>query len=222
MSLEEVLRAELHDPQRALRPWPDAVDRVNAGIRRRRRRRAARRGAALTVMVAIAIPLALRATDAGAPRSNTPGSRTPSASASPIVRATAADCSSDHLVATLTPGTNAGEFLLTATNTGAVRCTLLGSPDLITLSAGSAQAVPAVESPSLGAANEEIPATIDPGWHAYATIRTSLACHGGLNPATYANVAIAQFGALVPATGSTLVTTCPVQVGPWYRIVQGG
>jgi hypothetical protein len=222
MSLDEVLRAELHDPQLALPPWPDAVDRVKAGIRRRRRRRIVCQGAGLAVMVTIAIPLALRATDAGAAQSGTSGSPTPSASVSPTVRATAADCGSENLSAILMPGTNAGEFLLTATNTGAVRCTLLGSPDLITVSAGSAQVVPVVESPALGAANGEMPATIDPGEHAYATIGTSLTCHGGLNPATYANVAIAQFGAPVPATGSTLVTTCPVRVGPWYRLVQGG
>jgi hypothetical protein len=222
MSLDDVLRAELHDPQLALPPWPDAVDRVNAGIRRRRRRRTVRQSAALAVVVAVALPLAIYATESGAPQPNPPSTPTPSVSASPTLRATAASCSSDHLSATLTRQANAGEYLLAATNTGAVRCTLAGSPEIITVGAGSAQAVPVDEVPTVGAANEEVPATIDPGEHAYATVRTSLTCHDGLNPATYANLAISELGAPAPIPGSALVTTCAVQVGPWYRLAQGG
>src|SRR5262245_60813957 len=54
-SLEDELRRMLADPSRAAPGWPDAPERIRAGMRRRRRRRAMVTGAAaVVVLIAVA------------------------------------------------------------------------------------------------------------------------------------------------------------------------
>src|SRR5262245_26705712 len=59
MSLEDDIRSTLLDDRRELPGWPDAADRVHAGMRRRARRRRLAIAAAGLVALAIAVPVTL-------------------------------------------------------------------------------------------------------------------------------------------------------------------
>jgi hypothetical protein len=209
VSLDEILRETLNDPRLALPSWPDAVHRVNAGVRRRRRRRAA----VVAVAVAVTLPLAGLAWTAAASRTR-PAISDPAASAT--VRPTSAPCTARQLSAVLASGPDG--VVLTVTNIGPTRCTLVDRPVLVTTN-GSIQVVPLGDSPATPSADQETPATIDPGERAHATIVVSLDCNGGRDPVTYQLLAVMLLDTVVPAPGSPLVTTCPLQVSPWYRLL---
>jgi hypothetical protein len=220
MNVDETVRAALHDPELALPGWPDAVNRVHAGIRRRhRRRRTVGLGVATAIMLALALPVGAKLSTAGRPQSP---SSVPSPSPSGEMRAATTPCVSGQLSASLSPGPVTGESLVVMTNQGAGRCTLADWPVLVTTAAGQVQIVPVVQVPADAVGDEQVPATIDPGENAYATVVASLTCQGGQDPTNYTNLAVALDGGQVPLRGSQVVTTCPVQIGPWYRIVGRG
>jgi hypothetical protein len=221
MNLEERLRATLTDPQRTLPAWPDPVARVRVGIRARRRRRSVAFAAAMVAVGVLALPALLRVQLADAPRPEGPAS--PTSSGPPgTVRATDAACTAGNLTAVIESGEQPDRAMLVVTNTGSRRCTLDGWPTLITVQGGAAQVVPLVPTPADAVADHETPATIDPMEPAYAVIVASTSCHGGQNPATYANVSLTLSGGQLPVAGPTLMATCPIQIGPWYRRIEKG
>lgn len=235
MSLEQELRRVLADDRHALPAWPDATERVGAGVRRRRRRRYAAIGSAIAVAVILAsVPaaLGLRAKPDRAPigtPSDTvipwidtpadppgePARRGPRPGARPC---TAADLAG---LAWFEPGGAAGGHVanvaLLPNNSGS-RCTLAGSAKVIATDAATGRrAELATRSGTyFDGGIKQYPATIDPGEAARVDIATASGCNGGINMTHYRDVVLVVLGRPFPLSGLDLHTTCQVSIGSWY------
>jgi hypothetical protein len=235
--IEDDLRRVLNDPRRTPGTWPDANERVRAGMRRRHQRRviAVAAGAAVLAVAAVAaaaslggnhpngqIPATVRpsATDIIAFR-DLPYSPPPNPINSP--RASATPCrSTDLRLVNIEDGGAMGteHHIVQVRNTGATRCTLAGHPALLRVNA-SRQVVVANTSTAAEESFDDpnsVPATIDPDESAYLDIRTYGGCLDGTRPTVaYDDVRLRLSGNDTLHLGAQLNATCGVEVGQWHR-----
>jgi hypothetical protein len=235
--LEDDLRRVLNDPAHALAPWPDAVQRVRAGMRRRYGRRFLVRmcgGVALVIaaMSAVVVP-SLVAADRSAPHprpapsltvpgtviawEDLPVADAPEPSLSPRPAITACRLADLHRVPIGSEGAGGTRYyIIHMRNDGHAACTLSGKPRIRGVRSGQTRDIRAttVDAPVLvpGA----IPATIEPGEYADLTIETYGGCLDGRPETTYTAVKVAIGGGDV-SLGETLNTTCGVGESPWRR-----
>jgi hypothetical protein len=241
MSIEDRIRASLTDDRHALPAWPDATDRVHRGVRRRRRQRAV--AIAFAVVLVLGVPVAVTAyatrsasvtlpggspspTSTGssdesavpwvdAPATYTPGSTAPAPTARPCTAAdlsTTAGVAGQHLGISQEDAAN-----VMVKNISGSRCTLSGTPVLVTTAGGGYQRVPAGNG-SFPVGAVVTPASINPQQDAYVQLAKTLACNGGTGPTQIARqLALTVGGAHIPIPGLRLSGTCPgVFVSPWF------
>src|SRR5262245_16557603 len=239
-TLEDELRQLLADPSRTVAGWPDAPERIHAGIRRRRHRRAVALGtAAAVVLIAIAAAASttwlrgqgtvepIGPSPSVAPSSNSdivawldlpPAQPTP-----PAARTPAATCRTSDLALGEIMTNGAGGTLphfVPVRNTGSTRCTLSGRPALLKQDANGNQ-VPAETAAAHApySATQERPATIDPGESAQIIIETYGSCLVGQKAITYSDVALRMPDGGILPLHTSLDATCGVGVSEWYRLL---
>jgi hypothetical protein len=97
------------------------------------------------------------------------------------------------------------------------RCTLSGTPELVTRVSGRYKPVATTKIAPVGGATD-VPASINPQDDAYVQLAKTLACNGGTGPTGYAEKLAVMVGSTpIPVTGLKLAGTCPgVYVSPWF------
>jgi len=241
MTIEDEIRTVLLDDRRTLVGPPDSHERIMRAIRYRRRVRVVAGTVAGVVVVALAIPLALRLTDVPASRPIQAGVSTatqapssaipavpwiatpaPSGGAAPTTTvatscksadlATTAKVQSDHLGISQEDAAN-----VTLRNVGARSCTLAGRPDLLTKASGAYQPL-ATAAALLPSSVVVTPATIRPGQSATVQLAMTEVCNGGVRASiTSTDLALSIAGDAIPIPGLKLSGSCPkVSVTPWF------
>ncbi len=244
-TLEDDLRQVFADPPGTPPNWPDASERVRAGIRRRRRRRVALAAGTVTLatLAATTIGFALMRGQAG-PRPTHPTPTTiPTPSASPTAEAgaipwrglppvaheptlsprpAAAPCRTADLALDPIETNGAGgtlEHIIEVRNAGRSRCTLAGRPTLLkTDPASGAVSVVAVRTRTVVTppANSA-PATIDPGERAWLDLETHGSCLVGQPSIVYSGLVLQLADGGRIALRTSVDATCGVGLGEWYR-----
>jgi hypothetical protein len=234
-SLEQDLHRVLTDDRHALPAWPDAAERVGAGVRRRRRRREAVIVSAIVVAaILLGVPVVLAAgrapdhtppidqpTNGVIPWTDTPADppsdlprRDPRPDARPC---TAADLTGSARFEQV--GAAGGQVvnIVFLPNRSDTRCTLTGSATVYaTDKAGRRVQIPARSGTRFDGGIKHYPATVDPAEPARLDIVTATGCNGGLNAIHYGDVVLAVAGHQFPVPGLVLETTCQLEVGSWY------
>jgi len=235
-SIEDELRQVLADPRRAPQGWPDAVERVRAGMRRRHRRRALVATGSVTLLVVLGTALAVARVRGPAP--DAPIGPSPSTGASVVPwrdlpsvhqpeptlspRPTAAACRTADLLldAIDTDGAGGTTFNhVKVHNAGPARCTVSGRPTLVKTdpktgrTSAAATGTTTMFSPQPGST----PATIDPGEQAWLDIETYGGCLDDRPEITYADVRLRLPDGGQIALRTSLNATCGVNLSVWFR-----
>ncbi len=246
-TLEDDLRRVLADPPGTPPSWPDATERVRAGIRRRRRRHVALAAGIVTLatLAATTIGLGLMRGPAGPPPAHPTPTTIPAPSASPTAEAgaipwrglspvdheptpsprlAAAPCRTGDLVLAGVPSNGAGGtgvHIVQVRNSGARRCTLAGRPTLLRTdpATGTLTVVPVTTTMFFPLPADSTPATIDPGEQAQLNLETSNRCLG-----TRPTPTITDSGLVLRladggriALRTAVDATCGVALSEWYR-----
>ncbi|HKD96474.1 MAG TPA: DUF4232 domain-containing protein [Micromonosporaceae bacterium] len=97
------------------------------------------------------------------------------------------------------------------------RCTLSGTPELVSSVSGRYKPVATTKIAPVGGATD-VPASINPQDDAYVQVAMTLACNGGTGPTRYAEkLALMVGGTPIPVTGLKLSGTCPeITITPWF------
>jgi hypothetical protein len=220
--IEDELRQLFADPRRTPPGWPDATERVHAGMRRRRHRRAAIGTAVVALVVSVVAGLSfavlrdirqqpVHPAPPVIPWVDLPPSVQPTVMLSPRA-ATAVDRIDEGAAA----GTQYHRILVR--NAGLDRCTLAGRPVLLGSASPGGQRVittrPAGEPVDVPNAT---PAAIDPGESAVVTVMTYGGCLDGRKETNVQGVRLRLPDGGEIALRTSLNTTCGVGLGPWQR-----
>jgi hypothetical protein len=187
MTIEDELRHVLSDPRRELPGWPDAVARIEAGIRRRRRRGLVTVIAATIASLAVAGGAAQLATGTRPDKPTLPDgviawADLPIADNGPVSspRATATPCRTADLRYDGMDRNGAGGTSLQfvkVVNTGATLCTVTGTPTLLDRHGAAVTVTGTAHQPDPGSG--AVPATVAPGEAAITDIETYGGCLDG-------------------------------------------
>lgn len=236
MSLDQDLRDTLADGRRALPSWPDAVERVQAGIKLRKRRRRAVVASVVSVLaIAFAAPVAVSswssdAQPVGAPDGDVvPWLDSPVAAPDYLARRESRPnqqpCAAKDLGRSAWVE-DAGEIgghrvhTILVSNASDTRCTLSGSASLSAVDGSGARVEVPTQSllPSSGP-SRQYPATVDPGEPARIDIGQAAGCGAG-TPAgqspTYSDLALGVDSNSYKLEAVKVDPHCPVVIGQWY------
>jgi hypothetical protein len=242
MNLDEALRHTLTDEHRALPAWPDAIDRVHAGVRRRRYRRLAVTVVAVAVAALLAVPALVNAGHQTALPPSAPGTPSAGAAAVPfrhtpgvlpspaasVPRPISSPCTATDLADDASvvgeEGAGAHHWVIAVRIVGGRQCTLTGWPGL-SVGDTSVRTVQMRFSNDLLAVPGETPATVEPGQRVLVRIINKGSCDSGLHPAT-ADVgltfALLYDGKRIPVSGPFWPYSCDiVSMSQWYRPFDG-
>jgi hypothetical protein len=234
IEIEDELRRVFADPRRTPSGWPDAAQRVRAGMRRRHRRAIAGTGS-VTLLAILASVLAIAAV-----RESTHEEPTgPNPSASAVVpwrdlpsvgraaptlspRPATVVCRSADLVLLSAETEGALGTLdveVRVRNVGASRCTVTGRPTLIR---SDAKTIPAGTNMMMPLEPNSTPATVDPGEEARIRIETYGGCLDGRRETVYSGVKLRMPDGGQFALHDPVNITCGINVGEWYRALPAG
>jgi hypothetical protein len=236
MSLEQELRDTLGDDRRALPAWPDAVERVQAGVKQRRlRRRAVVASVSSVLIIAFAAPVAVWKWTGGTQQVGGPGNDVAPWLDSPVPapdnlarrepRPEQNRCADKDLArsAWIENGGEADGYRIhtvLVSNASDTRCTMSGSASLSAVDNGQQAAALATQPlrPVSGPALQ-YPATIDPGEPARIDVGQPIDCGAGTptgQPRTYSDVNLMVDGKGYALKTLSIDVGCPVFIGQWY------
>ena len=245
MSVDDRLRQLLHDERLSLPAWPDAVQRVNAGIARRRRYRLRRvLGLAGVVVVALVgaagVRLALVPADTGPTRTDVPwlaqeidaphqdpfvpGPLQTARPCGPADLPTTVDSTGDHVL-----DQNGTQLIVSfgLNPVAGARCTVAGYAALVgtDVATGVRRTVEAGRRGRLMLEHHAweygriYPAVVGPREQARFDVVVTGGC---ATSQRYHKLAVVIAGREVPIPGATLDVACSVAIGEWYLEVPEG